>query len=250
METSHFGVVRLDDGRIVTDNRWKIRTTDFYERLWDEGRLTRLHPTTDPDAYFTLWRDAVDRFAEYVRRVVPRTRVVVHHGHHTPLLSVPDLPRPVKLQKNRRISRLDVESANAQWKRMDAYAAEAFGAASIDLTSESFPTYDEHPWGPFYVHYRMDYYHRFLAELHKIVIADGAQPTRQMVAEIEHAAAETPALVLAAREAELAAVRARLAARKDEVARLRARVARLEKTPVRRVVSRLRRYRAARPGGS
>lgn len=247
---AHFGVVRLDDGRFLTDNRWKVHHTDLFRRLREEGRLTRLRGVDDPDAYFALWTEALDRFAALVRAALPETRVVVHHGHHTDELTVPDRARPVSLRKHRNNVRINVEAANALWRRMDRYAVEAFGAASIDLTGESFPTYDEHPWGPFYVHYRRDYYHRFLAELHKIVLADGAEPTLQMVADIEHAAAETPALVLAAREAELAVVSARLAARKDEVARLRARVARLEKTPVRRVASRLRRYRAARPDGS
>ncbi|WP_262850193.1 DUF6270 domain-containing protein [Mumia quercus] len=242
---AHFGVVRLDDGRFLTDNRWKVRHTDLYQRLREEGRLTPLRGVDDPDAYFALWTEALDTFAAQVRSTLPETRVVVHHGHHTDQLTVPDRPRPVSLRKHRNNVRIDVEAANALWRRMDRYAVDAFGAASIDLTGESFPTYDEHPWGPFYVHYRMDYYHRFLAELHKIVLADGAEPTRQMVADIERAAGETPALALAAREAELAAVKARLAARKEEVARLRARVERLEQTPVRRVVSRLRRDRAS-----
>ncbi|MBW9209491.1 hypothetical protein KV100_07470 [Mumia sp. zg.B21] len=243
---AHFGVLQLDDGRIITDNRWKVHATDFYQRLRDEGRLTRLHPTSDPDAYFALWSEAVDRFAEHVRLTLPETRVVVHCGHHTNLLMLPDRPRPGRLQKHRSIARIDVEAANDQWRRMDAYAVEAFGAAAIDLTGEDFPTFDDHPWGPFYVHYRMDYYHRFLAELHKIVIGDGATPTPQMVADIELAAGETPTLRLAACEEERAALKERLMSRKEEVAQLRSRVARLERTPWRRAASRLRRTRAFR----
>jgi len=243
---AHFGVLQLDDGRIITDNRWKVHATDIYQRLRDEGRLTRLHPTSDPDAYFALWREAMDRFAEHVRRVAPQLRVVVHFGHHTNLLTLPDRPRPARLQKHRSIARIDVEAANAQWRRMDEYAVEVFGARAIDLTAEPFPTYDEHPWGPFYVHYRQDYYHRFLAELHKIVIADGGAPTPQMVADIEFAARETSALTQTMLAQELALTKERLAARKAEVATLRGRVAQLQRTPWRRAISRARRTRVFR----
>ncbi|MBW9214115.1 hypothetical protein KV102_04605 [Mumia sp. zg.B53] len=247
---AHFGCVRLDDGRYVTDNRWKVRHTDLYDRLRVAGRLEQVKGREDPDRYFALWSEALDRFAAFVRDHLPRSKVVVHHGHHTAWLDLPDRTRPVPLRgrhrKERRLHKIDVEAANALWRRMDARAVEVLGAAAIDLTDEVFPTYDEHPWGPFYVHYPTDYYQRFLAELHKIVVADEGVASAQMVGEIERGARATLERDLRARSAQLDEAEERLVARKEEVARLRSRVARLERTPWRRAASRLRRTRAFR----
>ncbi|MGH1563818.1 DUF6270 domain-containing protein [Mumia sp. DW29H23] len=251
---AHFGCVRLPDGRYVTDNRWKVRHTSIYERLHEAGQLEQVRGREDPDHYFALWSEALDRFAVFVREHLPSSKVIVHHGHHTGWLELPDESRPVPLsgvhRKARRLHRIDVEAANALWRRMDARAVEVLGAVSIDLTADVFPTYDEHPWGPFYVHYPADYYRRFLAELHKIVVADEGIASAQMVGEIETGARSTLERDLRARSVQLDEAERRLEARDEEIVQLRARVARLERTPWRRVASRLRRsrlFRARRP---
>ncbi|WP_370616465.1 DUF6270 domain-containing protein [Mumia qirimensis] len=247
---AHFGCVRLPDGRFLTDNRWKVRHTDLYRRLRDEGRLEQVRGRENPDAYFELWSQALDRFAEFVGEHLPRSRVVVHHGHHTGWLDLPDRPQPVPLRgrarSERRLHKIDVDAANALWSRLDARAVEVLGAASIDLTGERFPTYDDHPWGPFYVHYPDDYYQRFLAELHKIVVANEGSASPRMVAEIESGTRSTLQRELRSRTAQRDEIDYRFGELEEEAARLRDRVARLERTPWRRAVSRLRRRRPFR----
>ncbi|KAA1418064.1 hypothetical protein FE697_000105 [Mumia zhuanghuii] len=245
---AHFGCVRLPDGRFLTDNRWKVRHTDLYRRLRDEGRLEQVRGREDPDAYFALWSEALDRFAGFLAEHLPRSKVIVHHGHHTGWLDLPDRPHLVPLRgehrRARRLHKIDVDSANALWSRMDARAVKVLRAASIDLTGDVFPTYDEHPWGPFYVHYPDDYYRRFLAEMHKIVVADEGTASPQMVAEIESGARSTLERDLSARTEQLDEITRRYGELEEATARLRERVARLERTPLRRAVSRLRRSRA------
>lgn len=164
----HFGVARLPDGRYLTDNRWKTHFTEFYARHREAGSLTILNHIRDPDAYFDLWTEALDRFAAYVSRECPRTVVVVHRGYNTGRVLVPGTPRPLSLRAHAKLSAFDVKGANAFWARLDDYAIATHGWTSIDLRGLEAPSYDEHPWGPFWVHYTPDYYHRFLAELHKI----------------------------------------------------------------------------------
>jgi len=233
---AHFGCVRLDDGRYITDNRWKVRRTDLYERLRDAERLERFNGRRDPDAYIEVWSDALERFASFVHADLPRTKVVVHHGHHTSWLSLPDQVLPVPLRdhrKSRRLHRIDIDAANALWRRLDALAVKALDATSIDLTGDVFPTYDAHPWGPFYVHYTPDYYQRFLAELHKIVTGAEGSASPHMVAEIELAARSTLERELATSQARLRQVEAQLPARGAGPAR----------TSWRRALSRARRTR-------
>ena len=72
---------------------------------------------------------------------------------------------------------MDLPRINALWARLDDYATSSPpGWQSIDLTGREYPTFDGHPWGPYYVHYTMDYYADFLRSLNAIhlrsVLAD------------------------------------------------------------------------------
>src|SRR4029077_19777395 len=71
----HFGVARLPDGRYFTDNRWKVKTTDFYRDRLDAGELTRLNHLADADGYFELWAEALARFASQIGQTCPETRI-------------------------------------------------------------------------------------------------------------------------------------------------------------------------------
>ena len=103
----------------------------------------------------------------HLRTHLPDLQLVVHRGFNTNRVRVGDT-RVVPLQPFARLLRLRVKELNEQWRRLDDYAVEAGGALEIDLTGGGYTSFDEHPWGPFYVHYTMDYYRDFLAELNLI----------------------------------------------------------------------------------
>lgn len=241
----HFGVVRLDDGRYVTNNRWKVSHTDWYQEQQAAGTFTVVAHQDGADDYLELWAEAFDRFVTFVRTELPDTRLILHRGHNTNLLRLPDRPRPVRLQKNRKLARVNVPELNRMWARFDDYASRSVDAV-IDLTDPGYATFDDHPWGGFYVHYTMDYYHRFLGELHKIVLGDtyGDQVAR-MVAEVQGAAEERAGIEIADRDQIIARQRERL----DRAA---ARAAALERRTLRGTAKRIRNRfvnRADRPGG-
>jgi len=129
-----------------------------------------------PDRYFDLWADALDRFAGYVKEHCPDTRVVVHCGFNTDELVPPGQSRPVPLRSYKKGVRIDVPVANALWRRLDDHARSTYGWDAIDLRDEGYLTCADHPWGPFYVHYTLDYYHRFLAELDLIDLRGRLDP--------------------------------------------------------------------------
>jgi hypothetical protein len=164
----HFGVVRLPDGRFVTNNRWKIQTTDWYQEQTEAGALTPLTIQQDTEEYLALWREAMDRFAAHVAEHCPDTTVVVHRGWNTNLVRVPKKPEPVRMRIHRPMLPFDAKRGNELWATLDDYCIDTFGWEAIDLRRERFTSYADHPWGPFWVHYEPEYYHRFLAELLKI----------------------------------------------------------------------------------
>lgn len=172
----HFGVLRLEDGRYVTNNRWKFWRTDLYQKLLDTESFERLRIFDDPDGYVELWAEALARFAAYVEEHCPDTKVVVHCGFNTDELVPPGSTRPVPLRTYKKGSRINVPLANELWARLDDHAISTYGWDAIDLRGEGYVTHADHPWGPFYVHYTMDYYPRFLAELDLIDLRDSLEP--------------------------------------------------------------------------
>jgi hypothetical protein len=172
----HFGVLRLEDGRFITNNRWKTWRTDLYERLEQTNGFERMRIFDDPDAYFSLWSEALERFAGFVAERCPGTRVVVHYGFNVDELVPPGSTRPVPLRAFKKGARINVPVANELWARLDDHAVSTYGWEAIDLRDEGYLTYADHPWGPFYVHYTMDYYHRFLAELDLIDLRESLAP--------------------------------------------------------------------------
>jgi hypothetical protein len=211
----HFGFIELDDGRYLTDNRWKLHRTDLYRRLETEGRIARRWDLfTDTDEYVAIWRAALDRFAAYVAEHCPDTRVVVHRGWNTEWVLTPRRPRPMRLQRYKAIRPFDVERGNELWARLDDHCVEQHGWDQIDLRAERCPTSVDHPWGPFWVHYTPDYYHRFLAELHKIHLRRSGLDADVLdrIALIETAATEPVARRLTVQRAVNRRLRAQLSA--------------------------------------
>lgn len=171
----HFGVLRLPDGRYVTDNRWRIHKTDLYRRLMADPGTVALRWQDDPDAYFDLWTEAMDRFAAYVAERCPRTRVIVHFGFNAlevlrPGKGVPGPLGPAGVDA--KTARVEAKKANAFWTRLNDHARSAYGWEHIDLSGEYYVTFPEHPWGSFEVHYTLDYYRRFQAELHRLALRE------------------------------------------------------------------------------
>lgn len=165
----HFGVLRLPDGRYVTNNRWMLYLTDWYQEQSDLGAFTLLLMQEDPEGYFAVWREAMDRFAAHVAEHCPQTIVVVHRGWNTNLVRVPGQAKPVRMRRHKPMIRpFDARLGNELWARLDDYCIERFGWEAIDLRDEGYTSYADHPWGNFWVHYEPEYYHRFIAELHKI----------------------------------------------------------------------------------
>lgn len=172
----HFGVVRLPDGRYLTNNRWMLWPTRFHERLKAQGGLEPLRIFGDPDAYVALWTEAMDRFAAFIAEHCPDTQVIVHRGLNVDEVVVPGRKRPVRVREARKAATLNVPRANKLWARLDDYAIDTYGWTAIDLRAEGYTSYAEHPWKPFYVHYTPDYYHRFLAELLTLDLARDLDP--------------------------------------------------------------------------
>jgi hypothetical protein len=187
----HFGVLQLPDGRYVTANRWKLHKTAQYARWQEQGGTTTFRALVDPEGYFALWTEALDRFAAHLAAHCPDTTVIVHRGFYADRVVTGPSGRPQSLRTFANLAKLKVRKVNEFWARLDDYAVSTHGWSSIDLRAERYTSTAEHPWGAFWVHYTLDYYPRFLAELHEIDLGLRSDPAvREQVALIGAASRE------------------------------------------------------------
>ncbi|MET0694506.1 MAG: DUF6270 domain-containing protein [Propionibacteriaceae bacterium] len=217
----HFGVLDPGDGRWVTNNRWKLWATPYYQALKAAGPLRTLTLQRDTDAYLELWRESFDRFVAHVRRVAPDTEIIVHRGRNTSTLLRAGERTPVSLQQNSKLVKIDVPRYNQLWRELDDYAVASTGSASIDLTGREYPTMSDHPWGAYYVHYSMDYYEDFLTALNRIHLDRALPPAEAaMLRQVLRVTTERRQAVHAAQQRTIKGQRAKLKRQTQRIAQL------------------------------
>lgn len=171
-----FGALRLPDGRFLTDNVWKLRQTAYYQRLMAAGGVKALSWRVDPEEYFTLWTESMDRFAAYLAEHCPDTTVIVHRIRSTGTVVLDQHDRPQSVRDFSSLDPLDLRAINGFRARLDDHAVSAYGWDSIDLRRENYTAHADHPWGAFWVHYTFDYHRRFLAEMHRRDLTSRVDP--------------------------------------------------------------------------
>lgn len=160
----HFGCAELQGGRIVTRNRWTVLRTEFYRSAW----VRDIPP--DSDDYFDHWTTALAATLERVARLSPGTSVILHDTRN--------------VMSYRRADGLAVEFGNAdelermnlRWKRMNAHAKKVHGLPSLKAMRKTTISAEDHPWGPFPVHFELAYHAAFLTQLTAKVLGDARSP--------------------------------------------------------------------------
>ena len=186
----HFGVLDLGEGQFVTNNRWTLHRTHWYERRKEADELRALRLQDDPEAYLALWRAALDRLVELVRRDLPGTTVVVHRGRNVERWLAEGRDRPMPMRRRPKLFKIDVKQFNRDWRLLDDLASAVDGWEQIDLTDREYRSFQGHPWGVFYVHYTFDYHDEFLAALNAIHLErcfDEGSPEWAMVRQVRQA---------------------------------------------------------------
>ncbi|WP_053597742.1 DUF6270 domain-containing protein [Bacillus sp. FJAT-18017] len=166
----HFGVLELEDGRYITNNRWMLWKTSYYKDLKETDKMIELKIEKDTERYLKLWKEHADRFFAFMKSEVPNCGIIVHKARNAETYITDCVRKP--LSTSGKVMNMDVKRMNELWDELDDYIVEKYGVHTIDLRHRDLASFTEHPWGPFYVHYTMDYYPEFLDRLNKIVLFD------------------------------------------------------------------------------
>jgi hypothetical protein len=162
----HLGCFEVD-GRHLTRNRWRILKT----RLYAESDSRDLVPDDDREAYLVAWRDAVDRLLGFLAENLPETRVVLHRARNV-THTVDGNGIVTAMGQERRM-----RAMNEWWNRLDDELVSRGVTRTIDVFREDLTSFDTHPWGPFAVHYTLDYHGAALSRLTQIVLTDARSVT-------------------------------------------------------------------------
>ncbi len=164
----HFGVISLAADQYITDNRWKLWKTPYYKGLKDRGSIKRLSILEHTEEYLREWKKSVDKLFAFLEEELPECHVIIHKARNVSALN--DNGTLVDLATSGRVKREDVQMLNRYWDEFDQYVINHHPVSVIEVNDRPYSTYNEHPWGPFYVHYSEDYYHKFLDKLHRVVL--------------------------------------------------------------------------------
>jgi hypothetical protein len=174
----YFGCIVLGDGQYLTHNKWKIAKTEYYKRLKSEDKLVTLSVWDNRDEYWSLWKPSVDRFFGFLQSEVPHCQVILNMarfiGYYWTYQNQKRSIHEYRKMKDG-ISKgyviyendLDIDEANRIWNEMDGYVLRNYRVHAIGM-NKTYDSFEGHPWGVFYVHYTLDYYHHFLRELLRI----------------------------------------------------------------------------------
>jgi len=166
----HFGCFSVD-GSHLTKNRWKIMRAGFYA----QAAKIDLVPEDDHEAYLVAWRCSLDALLEFLGRELPSTRLVLHRARN--VLRTRDEDGQVRpLGPQGRLAEM-----NGWWDRLDAEVAARGVDRVLDLVTPELTSVHDHPWGPFAVHYTLDYHPAALSKLTQIVLSDARRPSAAVV---------------------------------------------------------------------
>lgn len=161
----HFGVLKLNNEQYITNNRWKLWKTSFYNELQNKEVLKF---ETHIDDYIALWVSSIDKFFSYINNTLPSTKIIINKSKFVDYYLTSNDQKLQQLSESGKCAKVNVEQSNFIWEHLNNHILEEYNVEYLDMSKKEYVSFEDHPWGPFYVHYSLDYYSDALEELIKI----------------------------------------------------------------------------------
>ncbi|MBA3927477.1 DUF6270 domain-containing protein [Listeria rustica] len=163
---AHFGVLEVEPGEYVSNNRWKLWRTAYYKDVL-KGKVEELSIDKNREQYMELWKKSWDIVLDKLKKASPKSKIILH--------KIKNVKEYYNFDDNRfdiatsgKVKNVNVDYYNELLNEMHTYINKSDRSIkTIDLFKDKkeFLSFDEHPWGLFYVHYTMDYYPLFMNKL-------------------------------------------------------------------------------------
>ncbi|EUJ48425.1 DUF6270 domain-containing protein [Paenilisteria rocourtiae] len=163
---AHFGVLEIEPGQYVSNNRWKLWRTAYYKDML-KGKVDELSIDKNREAYMEVWKKSWDIVLGKLKKASPKSKIILHKIQNVKEYYNFDDNR-FDIASSGKVKNIDVDYYNEILNEMYAYikkSDKSIKTIDVFTSKKEFLSFDEHPWGLFYVHYTMDYYPLFMNQL-------------------------------------------------------------------------------------
>ncbi|MCY9262136.1 DUF6270 domain-containing protein [Bacillus haynesii] len=164
----HFGYIEISDNQYITNNRWTLPKTNYYKlSILDKKKAFNIEGHFEN--YFELWKEKFDLVYSYIKLNCPNTQIILNCARNVHHYFDKNEQRKLLINGGN-IKIIDVDYYNKIWNTFDKHVKDTYkDIRTIELfDNKNYNSFENHPWGKFYVHYTLDYYHDFLEELKRV----------------------------------------------------------------------------------
>lgn len=143
---ARFGVLQVGNSWI-TDNKWKIGQTDFYEQLKENLRLSMFE---NKDEFIKLFEQSVINFRDFLSAHIPECRIFLNSSRGVNFYR--NGLRNIKLESS------TIYDHNKKWDELDSVFEKNIDCRRFVPEVRFVGSDINHPWGKGPIHYESSYY--------------------------------------------------------------------------------------------
>jgi hypothetical protein len=159
----YYGSVDLGQGNYMTFNE-----KTYNLPLVKGNPLINLE--NNPKNYFAVWQDKIKELFTKIKKDAPNCKIILVKSRLKDSFKNGSSLTNARKQKGTRV--INIEQLNKMWEMLDNHVISNLSVQVIDMTGEEYYLDENHPWGSFYVHYNMDFYHDFFNKLQLLIMND------------------------------------------------------------------------------
>ena len=170
-----FGILILEDGNIITNNKWDLPKTEFYSKLNNFKIFTM---SDDSKKYFDLWKKYCDNFFKLLNDSYPDVKIILNKIKLADKVFKEDYSFYVNPQ-----FRDMVNTLSPFIDMFEKYIEKNYDVITIDYDGLLY-TSELNRWSPYVVHLMPDYYKYVYFMLCKIT---GVEKSHLLSANLQYA---------------------------------------------------------------
>lgn len=158
-----YGILILEDGTFITNNKWDLPKTEFYKNL---SNFRQCDIYKHPDEYFELWVRACKKFFDYLKEFYPNVKIILNKIKLADKVFKEDYSFYINED-----FKWMVDAYSPFINKLENHIEENYDVIPIEYDDDVF-TSELNRWSPYVVHFTEDYYKFVYFELCKIVKVD------------------------------------------------------------------------------
>ncbi|MCW4359751.1 hypothetical protein K3L72_18460 [Bacillus altitudinis] len=160
----YYSVYKLDKDNYLTEN------PNFMNLPYFKDKTNKINIKDNYAEFLSVWKKKIHEFFSFVKSNSPNTKIILNKAK-----LVDKFKNGISLTEERKkanIRAIDVDEMNRLWDILNQYVIENFDVIEFNLFEKEYFLNETHPWGKFYVHYTMNFYHDFFNKLQYLVIRE------------------------------------------------------------------------------